>query len=729
MSVAIVSGASKGIGASLARQLLARTNFHVVATCRDVGVAQQNLGNENSNRLTILPCDVTREEDIASVASTVGKTFGPGSVRLVVNSAGYLNPEKSYKALEEQNIMKHFMINTFSVMYMAKHITPLLASVSKESATWSRSIFGSISARTGSIADNKLGGWYSYRASKAAQNQITKTLAAELGRRGVITVALHPGTVDTDLSRPFVKGTHMSPDQAAELMFNTIESLREADNGTFLDQDRVLALSGLKLKEWPSVISNLDPKLLKSILDLSSNLLETLPPDIGRFNSLKTLTLANNLLSTLPDEIWSLTALQTLDLHSNRLRALSPLIVQLSNLKTLDVSKNQLASIPLELAGNKKLVTLDASYNKLKELPITLGGLPDLEEINVSNNQIAELPRELGLASKLKALRIANNSLVVFPDILQNTSLTWIEVEGNPCFTKFSELAGYEQYVARRKGRIDQFIKTICGTHMSPDQAAELMFNTIESLKIMKWLKALFGDKKHLAEKAEKADRRVVALSGLKLKEWPLVISNLDPNILKILDLSSNLLETLPPDIGRFNSLKTLTLANNLLSTLPDEIWSLTALQTLDLHNNRLQALSFFIVQLWYLKTLDVSNNQLASIPLELGWNRKLVTLDASYNKLKELPFTLGNLPDLEEINVSNNQVAEFPRVLGLPPRLKILRIANNSLVVFPDILQNSSLTWIEVEGNPCFTKFSAMAGYEQYVARRKGRIDQFIKT
>lgn len=103
-------------------------------------------------------------------------------------------------------------------------------------------MFSSITARVGSITDNGLGGWISYRSSKAAQNQALKTASIELGRRGVIVVALHPGTVNTDLSQPFqknVKPEKLFPvDLAANQLLDVIDTLEEVDNGTFLAYDR-----------------------------------------------------------------------------------------------------------------------------------------------------------------------------------------------------------------------------------------------------------------------------------------------------------------------------------------------------------------------------------------------------------------------------------------------------------------------------------------------------------
>jgi NAD(P)-dependent dehydrogenase (short-subunit alcohol dehydrogenase family) len=120
---------------------------------------------------------------------------------------------------------------------LAKHLEACIP-------TRERAIFASISAKVGSIGDNRLGGWYGYRASKAAQNMFTRTLAIELARsvRGSIVVALHPGTVDTELSRPFQRGVPadrlQTPAQAATRLLDVVDSLGPEDSGSFLDAHR-----------------------------------------------------------------------------------------------------------------------------------------------------------------------------------------------------------------------------------------------------------------------------------------------------------------------------------------------------------------------------------------------------------------------------------------------------------------------------------------------------------
>ena len=131
---------------------------------------------------------------------------------------------------------KVFDVNTFGVALLGKHLLPVLP-------RRERAVFGTFSARVGSIDDNRLGGWYSYRASKAAQNMIVKTLALEASRKRpeLICVALHPGTVKTDLSQPFSSrvppGKLFSAEQSCQYLSEVLSGLTPEDTGGFFAWD------------------------------------------------------------------------------------------------------------------------------------------------------------------------------------------------------------------------------------------------------------------------------------------------------------------------------------------------------------------------------------------------------------------------------------------------------------------------------------------------------------
>ena len=141
-----------------------------------------------------------------------------------------LGPEKSWRALSASSLAQVYAVNAIGPALVAKHFLPLLRRDRK-------SAFAAISARVGSISDNGLGGWHAYRASKAALNQLIKTFAIELARRNptALCVGMHPGTVDTGLSKPFQRGVPdgklFTPAFSAHSMLSVLDGLTAEDSG------------------------------------------------------------------------------------------------------------------------------------------------------------------------------------------------------------------------------------------------------------------------------------------------------------------------------------------------------------------------------------------------------------------------------------------------------------------------------------------------------------------
>ena len=165
----------------------------------------------------------------------------PKNLRLIINATGRLhsdtlNPEKRLQHVDKDNLIESFSINSIAPILLAKTIEEFIPKDSLFN-------FATISARVGSIGDNKTGGWYSYRAAKAAQNQLFKSLSIEWGRRfpkAVVTL-LHPGTVNTNLSKPFQKfvpaNKLFSPEKASKLLIEIIRNQKPQDSGSFLAWD------------------------------------------------------------------------------------------------------------------------------------------------------------------------------------------------------------------------------------------------------------------------------------------------------------------------------------------------------------------------------------------------------------------------------------------------------------------------------------------------------------
>lgn len=240
MGNALIVGASRGIGLGFVQHLLRddRTTC-LYATYRQESAELVGLAQEYGDRLVCLPMDVTDEAQIeAGMAQIYSRS---DRLHLVIYCVGLLHdgalqPEKSLRQINAEHLSRYFQVNSIGAILLAKHLLPLLRHDD-------RSLFASISARLGSIGENQLGGWYGYRASKAALNMLMRTVAIEYGRTSprTIVVTLHPGTTDTALSRPFQKNVPpeklFSVERTVTQLLTVMENLTQADSGQFFSWD------------------------------------------------------------------------------------------------------------------------------------------------------------------------------------------------------------------------------------------------------------------------------------------------------------------------------------------------------------------------------------------------------------------------------------------------------------------------------------------------------------
>ncbi len=226
---AVVIGATGGIGAALLRALQAEAGYE-----RIVGLSRSG-GGPSLAGVALARIDVTDEASIAAAAAALAEA---PALRLVLVATGVLQttgltPEKTYRALDGAAMAESFRVNTIGPALIGKHLLPLLPRTG-------RSVFAALSARVGSIGDNRLGGWHSYRATKAALNMVLRNFAIELAqsRPEAICVGLHPGTVQTELSAPF-RGRRpaMTPAVSARHLLDVIARLTPAESGSVLAWD------------------------------------------------------------------------------------------------------------------------------------------------------------------------------------------------------------------------------------------------------------------------------------------------------------------------------------------------------------------------------------------------------------------------------------------------------------------------------------------------------------
>ncbi len=238
-AVAVVQGASRGIGLALVEALSTDPRFAtIVACCRtpSAAVDLNGLAKQADGKVRVRAVDVTCEDSVRALGEFLDEAGLAPS--LVLNVSGLLHdgdqlqPEKRLEDLKLAQLERVFAVNALGPALVLRELLPRMARTDK-------AVFAAFSARVGSISDNRLGGWYAYRASKAALNQLMRTAAIEARRRfkNVVLAALHPGTTDTGLSRPFQanvpEGKLFSPAFVAERLLAVIEQVQIDDSGQF----------------------------------------------------------------------------------------------------------------------------------------------------------------------------------------------------------------------------------------------------------------------------------------------------------------------------------------------------------------------------------------------------------------------------------------------------------------------------------------------------------------
>jgi len=239
--VALVLGAG-GIGSALVRRLRDVGRFdRIVVGCRSPDKARPLASHEPGRaKVLVETADLLDAGSLQSLARTIGSMHRP--LRLAICATGLLHqgadlrPERRLEDVTRENLEMMFAVNAIGPLLAARYLVPVLPRLE-------RSVFAAISARVGSIGDNRLGGWYGYRGSKAALNQFLRCTALELRRRapGAIVAALHPGTVATPLSKPFQAGVPadrlFAPEYSATRLLEVIDGLSPQDSGGFFAWD------------------------------------------------------------------------------------------------------------------------------------------------------------------------------------------------------------------------------------------------------------------------------------------------------------------------------------------------------------------------------------------------------------------------------------------------------------------------------------------------------------
>jgi NAD(P)-dependent dehydrogenase (short-subunit alcohol dehydrogenase family) len=222
--IAAVIGASGGLGRAF-----------VGALRRDPRFGQVHAFSRSGDHQSVI-MDPTLDDSIAEAVLQIG-----GPIRRLIITTGMLHddmqtPEKSWRALDSAALARSFAINSIAPLMVIKAFLPLIPKNERAEIVV-------LSARVGSISDNRTGGWHGYRASKAALNQLIKTISIELSRSHphLLCVAIHPGTVDTGMSAPFQRGVAadklFTPAYSVERMLAVLDALTPEQSGRIFAWD------------------------------------------------------------------------------------------------------------------------------------------------------------------------------------------------------------------------------------------------------------------------------------------------------------------------------------------------------------------------------------------------------------------------------------------------------------------------------------------------------------
>uniref|UniRef100_A0A182FGB9 Disease resistance R13L4/SHOC-2-like LRR domain-containing protein n=1 Tax=Anopheles albimanus TaxID=7167 RepID=A0A182FGB9_ANOAL len=475
-----------------------------------------------------------------------------------------------------------------------------------------------------------------------------------------------------------------------------------------------------------------------TVLNLQDNALTSLPEGIGALTKLSKLNVARNKLADLPESFFGLKELKHLNLshnefpevhsnisdlimletlqltlNNNRLTELPNDIVNLRNLHKLDLSKNDLKRLPPVMGELRKLECFYVQHNDIDELPDFTGcetlkelhmannfirtlpadfceNLPQLRVLDLRDNKIERLPDEIALLASLTRLDLSNNTISSLPSCLSTLAhLVSLQVDGNPIRSIRRDI------IQCGTQRILKTLRERDGPRQSNGRSAEAsaasskggFFEeaaTFPDVYQMRKGRALIVSSKALVDIPDQVfcDAREAAVYNVdvsknKLAEVPAGLALLASQLTE-LNVSFNLLRTVPSFFSQFDKIAYLNLSNNSLEELPEVIGLLVTLRELNVVNNQLRCLSPCVYELKGLEILLASGNRIEEIDATetgLGALKRLATLDLANNNIKHVPPVLGMLKNITTLELIGNSFRQ--------PRHQILEKGTDSIMAY----------------------------------------------
>lgn len=228
----LITGANRGIGLEFVRQFLTKESTKLIfATCRNESKATElkKLASDN-NKVKILELDVKDYNKYEKVVEEVTKTLGGEGLNLLINNAG-IHIKADFHDAKRDDMLEVYEVNVVAPLMLTRALTPLLQTSAQAG---NKTVLAMISSKVGSIADNTTGQMYAYRTSKAALNQVTKSLSIQLKEHNIIVTPVHPGWVQTDMGGP---NALIDPKTSVENMIRTLDNITPEQAGLLLNYD------------------------------------------------------------------------------------------------------------------------------------------------------------------------------------------------------------------------------------------------------------------------------------------------------------------------------------------------------------------------------------------------------------------------------------------------------------------------------------------------------------
>uniref|UniRef100_A0A2M3Z5X9 Putative leucine-rich repeat protein n=1 Tax=Anopheles braziliensis TaxID=58242 RepID=A0A2M3Z5X9_9DIPT len=450
----------------------------------------------------------------------------------------------------------------------------------------------------------------------------------------------------------------------------------------------------LSHNEFPEVHPNISDLIMLETLDISFNSINLLPGGIGFLVRLQQLTLNNNRLTELPNDIVNLRNLHKLDLSKNDLKQLPPVMGELRKLECFYVQHNDIDELP-DFTGCEALKELHMANNFIRTLPADFcENLPQLRVLDLRDNKIEKLPDEIALLASLTRLDLSNNTISSLPSCLSTLAhLVSLQVDGNPIRSIRRDIiqCGTQRILKtlrERDGpRQTNSRSTEASSSVSSKGTKGGFFEeaaTFPDVYQMRKGRALIVSSKGLVDMPEQVfcDAREAAVYNVdvsknKLAEVPAGLALLASQLTE-LNVSFNLLRTVPSFFSQFDKIAYLNLSNNLLEELPEVIGLLVTLRELNVVNNQLRCLSPCVYELKGLEILLASGNRIEEIDASdtgLGALKRLATLDLANNNIKHVPPVLGMLKNITTLELIGNSFRQ--------PRHQILEKGTDSIMAY----------------------------------------------